>query len=53
MCVQKNAWHPPEGKCHILRRRRGTRALDRVGKHLLKGSFWVKDLDTLTRTIEK
>ena len=20
--IQKNAWHPPEGKCHVLRRRR-------------------------------
>ena len=20
VCVQENAWHPPEGKCHVLRR---------------------------------
>ena len=29
----------PEGKCHVLRRRRRTRALVTA-----KGSFWVKDL---------
>ena len=27
MYVQKNEWQPPEAKCHVLRRRRGTRAL--------------------------
>ena len=25
--VQKNVWQPPEGKCHVLRRRCGMRAL--------------------------
>ena len=37
--VQKNVWHPPDGKCHVLRRRRGT-----LWYPLPKCSIWVKDL---------
>ena len=43
--VQKNAWHPPEGKCHVLRMCHGTRALvPRSQTPYLKVAFWVKDL---------
>ena len=38
--VQKNAWQPPEGKCHVLRRHRGTRALvPRIQTPYLKIAF--------------
>ena len=44
--IQKNAWHPREGKCHVLRRRRRTRALILRSEtpYTSKGCFWVKSL---------
>ena len=39
---------PPEGKCHVLGRRLGTRALVTVLLNPLpKGSFWVNNMAML------
>ena len=54
VCVQKNAWHPPEGKCHILRRHRGTRVLVPCRETpYLKVAFGKGFGYALMRTIEK